>query len=115
MPESYGENEAPQLSIFSTSHEARAKRVQRAVMSDAALKKPDVKRVLQCRERARFFFGRTRRPRASQAVACAAAMLGALLELVQPHCITPLVTCKQRASFGIDCKQLGRADARSRS
>ena len=47
--------------------------------------------------------------------ACAAAMLGTLLELVQPHCITPLVARWQRASFGIDCKQLGRVDARSRS
>ena len=59
--------------------------------------------------------GRTRWPRTPAAGVCAAAMLGTLLELVQPHCITPLVARWQRASFGIDCKQLGRVFVRSRS
>ena len=51
---------------------------------------------------------------------CAVAMLVALLELallelVKPHCITPVITCKQCTSFGIACKQLGRAYLRTRS
>ena len=39
-------------------------------------------------------------------------MLGALLELVQLHCISPLFACWQRTSFAIVCKQPGRVYAR---